>query len=524
MPFFIMAFVVFPNVTAKSATRSPRLSEAIEQQMSPTIINTLLVTEINENKRTQTASQTASEKTPHVPTPTPTIPGTSTLTSSTATSTPNQTSMPTVSSTATATSTSKPSSTPTQTATSTPEPSLTITPTITLGSEDPPQTSDLTFHQIYIPFLQYQDPLPYLSPELELFCSSPNQSIPDNNPAGLSDTIQVSDARILADLNVYLKVDHSFVGDLKVSLSHKNSGRNITIFDRPGYPGSGCAENNIRAIFDDEMSWHVETKCASYPAAISGSYESDGVLSTFDGLSMIGDWTLNISDLATNDKGVLKEWCLAAQISENPPPPTPPPPTPDLPIQAIIYGVTGKPQALPLDCESRSAVDWAKYFDKNIDEFAFFNRLPHSDNPDKGFVGSVYGTWGQIPPNPYGVHAEPVAEVLRDYGLPAKARRPLSWYELRAEIAAGRPVIVWIIGYHNNNYDKDPLLNGVPEYYTPSDGLHTVVARYEHTVVVTGYTSSYVHYLNGDKIYIINSDKFLDSWSALGNMAITWTP
>jgi uncharacterized protein YvpB len=67
-------------------------------------------------------------------------------------------------------------------------------------------------------------------------------------------------------------------------------------------------------------------------------------------------------------------------------------------------------------------------------------------------------------------------------------------------------------------------MNGAPEYYTPSDGLHTVVARYEHTVVVTGYTSSYVYYLNGDQIYQINSDKFLDSWSALGNMAITWSP
>jgi uncharacterized protein YvpB len=181
----------------------------------------------------------------------------------------------------------------------------------------------------------------------------------------------------------------------------------------------------------------------------------------------------------------------------------------------MISSVSGKNQSLPLDCESRSAVDWAKNFGYSIAELDFFHLLPHSDNPDKGFVGSVYGAWGQIPPNAYGVHAEPVAELLRDYGLQAYAHRPLSWEGLRAEIAAHRPVIVWIIGSINN---------GIPVYYTPSDGLHTIVARYEHTVVVTGYTSSSVYYLNGDTIYTRSISQFLDSWSALGNMAITARP
>lgn len=520
MLFSILAFVVLPNVTAKSAIGSLNLTEAIEQQLSPSSTNTSLVTKIIEYKLTQTDSPTITEQAPTLSTPTPTK-VTPTSTSITSTLTHNPTITPTVISNGTTTSTPEPSLTPSQTPARTPEPTFTITPTITLVHEEPFQESDLSFSHIYLPFLQYQEPLPYITPELELFCSSPNQSIPDNDSAGLTSTIHVTDPRILADLNVYLKVDHSYVGDLRVTLTHENSARSITIFDRPGIPGSGCEENDIRAIFDDEMTWHVETKCASYPAAISGSYESDGLMSTFDGLSINGDWILNISDNALNDKGVLKEWCLAAQISENPPPLTPPPPTPELPLQKIINGVTGKPQSLPLDCESRSAVDWAKYFGKSINELTFFNQLPHSDNPDKGFVGSVYGTWGQIPPNPYGVHAEPVAEVLRDYGLPAKAHRPLSWHELRAEIAAGRPVIVWIIGSISLS---GSLMNGAPEYYTPTDGLHTVVARYEHTVVVTGYTSSFVYYLNGDKIYQINSDKFLDSWSALGNMAITWTP
>jgi len=107
-------------------------------------------------------------------------------------------------------------------------------------------------------------------------------------------------------------------------------------------------------------------------------------------------------------------------------------------------------------------VDWANYLGRSINEYTFLNQLPKSDNPDKGFVGSVYGTWGQIPPDPYGVHAPPVAALLREYGLNAYAHRPLSWDQLRAEIAHGNPVIVWVIGnvslpFRWPRHDSSPL-------------------------------------------------------------------
>ena len=179
---------------------------------------------------------------------------------------------------------------------------------------------------------------------MELYCSGPNQPVPDNNPGGLSSTIQISDPRIIADLDVYLKIDHTRIGDLNVKLIHLETGKNITFFDRPGYPqkSNGCTENNIRAIFNDEMTWHVETKCATYPAAISGSFESDGFLSSFDGETIGGEWTLNVSDLASNNSGTLREWCLVAQVSENPPPPAPTPHIPPLTGQKSRSGVNGR--------------------------------------------------------------------------------------------------------------------------------------------------------------------------------------
>jgi uncharacterized protein YvpB len=360
---------------------------------------------------------------------------------------------------------------------------------------------------------------PVIPPEKVLFCdylTSP-LLIPDNNAAGTANTIYVNDSRQIYDLNVSLDIDHTWIGDLVLNLIHLETGRTTTLIDRPGIPGSnqGCGNNHIKAILDDEITSPVENKCAPSPAAISGIFQPQSPVGVFDLESIAGSWILTLSDNYQNDTGKLNNWCLAADISPSLPTPTPTAILPSVPAQVVLSGVHGQSQALPLDCESRSAVDWAAYFGYRIDEIPFFSQLPHSDNPDKGFVGNVYGTWGQIPPNSYGVHAEPVAALLRQYGVPAYAHRPLSWDALKAEIAAGRPVFVWIVG---------SVQNGIPVYYTPADGLDTVVARYEHTVVVTGYSQNKVYYLNGASIYTKSVDQFLDSWSALGNMAITTSP
>ncbi|MFH1634276.1 MAG: C39 family peptidase [Chloroflexota bacterium] len=186
-------------------------------------------------------------------------------------------------------------------------------------------------------------------------------------------------------------------------------------------------------------------------------------------------------------------------------------PTPTPPSEARIQGIQGRWPAYSLNCESRSAVDWAAYFGVQINEIAFFDALPVSDNPDLGFVGDVHASWGQIPPHDYGVHAKPVANLLREYGLYAKAVRGLTWDELRTEIAAGNPVIVWVIGH---------VGLGTPVPYTSSDGHATVAARFEHTVIVIGYTEFEMTVLDGNWVYNHSVKDFLDSWGVLGNMAV----
>lgn len=201
------------------------------------------------------------------------------------------------------------------------------------------------------------------------------------------------------------------------------------------------------------------------------------------------------------------------------PPPTstsiPPTPLPDdgLPASAYIDGVTGYAQSHTLTCESRSAVDWARYFGVEIAEMDFQAGLPLSDNPEVGFVGNIDGNHGQIPPAAYGVHASPVAELLRDYDLSASAVKGYSFEKLKKQIARGNPVMVWIIGN---------VWYGEPVEYIANDGSVVTVAHFEHTAIVVGYDEYGLTFVDNNLLYWRSTQAFLDSWAVLGNMAIIW--
>jgi uncharacterized protein YvpB len=186
--------------------------------------------------------------------------------------------------------------------------------------------------------------------------------------------------------------------------------------------------------------------------------------------------------------------------------------TPIPPADASIDRVVGHAQLYTLDCEARSAVDLAAFFGVDIDERDFLSSLPKSDNPDDGFVGDFRGPVGQIPPLSYGVYAKPVAAVLRDYGLQAHAKRNYTWGSLKAEIAAGRPVMVWIIGNTWPGY--------AVEYTTP-DGQTIDVASFEHTGIVVAYDEETVTIIDGAMMYQRTLEEFKQSWGVLNNMAIT---
>jgi uncharacterized protein YvpB len=186
----------------------------------------------------------------------------------------------------------------------------------------------------------------------------------------------------------------------------------------------------------------------------------------------------------------------------------------DLPEVFFIKDISGRGQAYSLSCESRSATDLARFWGIEFDEIAFFESLPTSDNPEKGFVGNVHGVWGQIPPKPYGVHARPVAAALRRFGLNARAQYGMTLEELKFEIASGRPVVVWVVGH---------VWEGKPIIYTAEDGSQVTVARYEHTMLAYGYDKAGIYLIDAGSGMKRNYGykKFMASWDVLGNIAVS---
>jgi uncharacterized protein YvpB len=185
----------------------------------------------------------------------------------------------------------------------------------------------------------------------------------------------------------------------------------------------------------------------------------------------------------------------------------------DLPPSAFVEDLVGHPQEHNLSCESRSSTDLAAYWGVTVTEDSFFQRLPKSDNPFRGFLGDVDLPAGTMPPAGYGVYAGPIAANLRSFGLKARALQGWDLESLKAELVAGRPVIVWA------TYDMQ--LPGV-QTWTSSDGTTSVVVQWQHTFIAVGYDESSLFLVDAyDGVTKqFSYEAFISAWDQLGRLAV----
>jgi hypothetical protein len=119
---------------------------------------------------------------------------------------------------------------------------------------------------------------------------------------------------ILDFKSLNLDILHTWVGDLNITLTHKDSGTQLLITDRPGVPGSTFGNSdNLDGLysFQDGFAPLPETSGGgSLPGVIDpGSYGAEGgSFSIFNGLDKFGTWSLVITDNAGGDTGELFGW------------------------------------------------------------------------------------------------------------------------------------------------------------------------------------------------------------------------
>ncbi|NUM44660.1 MAG: S8 family serine peptidase [Anaerolineales bacterium] len=161
------------------------------------------------------------------------------------------------------------------------------------------------------------------------YCSTPNLPIPDNNPAGATDSLTIPDLGTILDLDFSVTGIHTWVGDMSVSLTNDGTATTVVAIDRPGYTGTGfgCSANDFNVLLDDEgVSGPVETQCAGTPPALFGNPTPNNPLSAFDTQEMAGSWTLTATDSAGGDTGTVQQWCVDVEyIPGTPSGPTPAP-------------------------------------------------------------------------------------------------------------------------------------------------------------------------------------------------------
>jgi subtilisin-like proprotein convertase family protein len=128
-------------------------------------------------------------------------------------------------------------------------------------------------------------------------------------PQTVSDTITIPTGGRLTDLNVFLDVAHTWVGDVEATLKQEDTGTQITLF-KPTDPN--CSGDNFSLTLDDQANAAVADACTGNTPAYPGNrYQPNQALAAFNGNSFAGVWTLTIKDnYPDEDNGTLNKWCL----------------------------------------------------------------------------------------------------------------------------------------------------------------------------------------------------------------------
>jgi len=128
-----------------------------------------------------------------------------------------------------------------------------------------------------------------------------NLPIPDNDSNGVTDTQSIDVSNEILDVDVDVKINHTFISDLTIDVEH--NATTVRLWDRQ------CGENeNIDVIFDDEGEPVV---CDS---PTTGRFQPAQPLSAFDGQDLFGDWTITVADNEATNIGTLVQWSLHVTI------------------------------------------------------------------------------------------------------------------------------------------------------------------------------------------------------------------
>jgi len=177
---------------------------------------------------------------------------------------------------------------------------------------------------------------------------------------------------------------------------------------------------------------------------------------------------------------------------------------------SMIPNVFTYQQRRSLSCEYASLHIATGLLGNPISEYAFDDVVPRHENPHLGYRGDIQGTWGNT--DDYGVYAGPLAQALGSFGFTGNA-----FYgeraELTAELAAGRPVVVWL-AMRGAAGSFDAYMN---------DGTRYQLTRWMHVMVAYGYDDDGVYLTDPGTAALRFYDwgTYLAMWNVMDGMGLS---
>ena len=143
--------------------------------------------------------------------------------------------------------------------------------------------------------------------------STGNIATPIPDVSSVDIPINVTDIGAVADVNVRLRLNHTFDGDLVLRLIAPD-GTSVALANNRGGAGDnfGTGANDcsgVSTVFDDSAPIAIGAGTAPF----AGSFRPDSPLSAFNGKGVNGVWILRISDTGAIDVGTVG--CVTLEIS-----------------------------------------------------------------------------------------------------------------------------------------------------------------------------------------------------------------
>lgn len=150
--------------------------------------------------------------------------------------------------------------------------------------------------------------------------------IPDNDPVGITSTFDIAGcATEIEDVNIGVDIIHTFIDDLIITVESP-AGTPVTLWDRD------CgSEDDMMALFDDEGITPPNCPTINFDSIQPNS----GLLSSMDGETGAGTWSLSVSDNVGADIGELLDWSVELTCAE----PVPTVPTSGLAALAALLSL-----------------------------------------------------------------------------------------------------------------------------------------------------------------------------------------